>query len=378
MRNVKPFFLRQKDRPDPGLLSTQAFANLANSLSDIMRLQAELAGAFYCDHGWKFDPENPGYVIRSGGGVKVSIPYFLVSIFPSSDVLTEIWELSRRIKTAPESTICLSGSTTGYRTLKSYADVDFCEYVPSSTKDLKQKLIDLTNRKAIPICTRLKIGDEHLFELTQKTLDPTKIQIDPNDKNYSHGRTDFIACLADKRFIDASNVMIFCDSSGSSAALSKTFAAQEAVLDFTATLPQKLDDPLEIGRYTLWLKSEVQKHLKDQKFMKALKRGLSLSRVTGLSETSDRLEAFAENSSAFIRSEIGAMRELAKRVDASADLQASVSKTDLEREILARSKELEAVEIRLGPDELNFEKVAASLLGTLLSDLDRITLGRAA
>lgn len=143
----------------------------------------------------------------------------------------------------------------------------------------------------------LRIGNRKLTHPINKyILSGLVRKLSPEYIEKSSGKIDYIVKHKKNRPTDVSNVLIFCDNSWSSKAFEKTFPAQEACVSPTVILPNKLNDPFELGRYICWLQNEVNDQLAAGKYLKAIKRTLSLSRICFLSSIADEIVEYLEGS----------------------------------------------------------------------------------
>src|SRR5262249_56730450 len=100
---------------------------------------AELSFAYQ-----KLDPDqrlasarnHPGYLTTVCASWQVFVPWPLVRICPSPNVLEELLEVGRRIACAPVENLCISGSSAALGAAIEIGDLDFCQYVRASPADL--------------------------------------------------------------------------------------------------------------------------------------------------------------------------------------------------------------------------------------------------
>ena len=104
----------------------------------------------------------------------------------------------------------------------------------------------------------------------------------------SHAKLDFVT-LYSEQVIEATNMVLPVDPNDpNDPTLSQSFALQEAPITDGSWVPQRLLDPMSLGHYATWLKKEVEK-MQNFDLIKAAKRALSLSRITGFSEDGDKI-----------------------------------------------------------------------------------------
>ncbi|WP_306028958.1 hypothetical protein [Stappia sp. MMSF_3263] len=268
--------------------------------------------------GWIADEKHPGYLIRVDPPAVVRAPYHIVPAFPSERELDAIWLLSRKVRTLRDSIVCLSGSAAVIKSSVTNGDFDFCEYVSSDHADIFNSLTNKFRNEDDLYFEKLYFdgriwGAEDDFSDIECALNG----IDPSISNTSFGKIDFFGKVKGFRPCDVSNVMIFCDDDWRSAAMDKTFAAQEVHMVPTLAVPNELADPYEIGRYIHWLLGQARIYFEDQNYVKALKRCLSLSRVCFLGDLSDKITNFIINSCDFKMREIEEIKIIVERISSS-------------------------------------------------------------
>ena len=81
----------------------------------------------------RHSPDHPGYVYLTADNIRVYIPWLIVEDLPSPDILSYLIGIASQIKSCTLSSICLSGSTLYFGSLRSISDIDFLEYDQGST-----------------------------------------------------------------------------------------------------------------------------------------------------------------------------------------------------------------------------------------------------
>ncbi|MBA4049999.1 MAG: hypothetical protein C0464_03215 [Cyanobacteria bacterium DS2.008] len=267
--------------------------------------------------GWLADSDHPGFLIRVEPPVVMRAPYHLICAFPSEDVLESIWQISRKVRTFPNSIICLSGSAAIIKSSIFISDIDFCEYAICSGDDLAVAMDIKHGSTDDLILRRLRVGSErqalssNFLEARAKIL-----SVDAFDPNLSYAKLDFIGKPKGMRPLDISNLIIICDHQWQSASLSRSFPAQEVHLDPVVVVPNALGEPYNMGRYVSFLQDEAFRYFQSGEFTKSLKRSLSLARLCFLGPISERITQFIQSSPDFIQKDIRSVSQLIEDLDA--------------------------------------------------------------
>jgi len=244
----------------------------------------------------------PGYVARGA----MLVPVYLLEDIPSEAELAELAAVGLEVRVSADGTICLSGSVALLRTLEHVGDLDFCEYaeyrLPRGTQEIVASVDAHARRPTTPICRRVKVvpmialSCDSGWDAARCALFEKHI-----DNGARHLKLDFVVRTGAVGVVEATNVVLLLDgvdaeppgettgtaheSTGTRAAtLAKSYAGQEvAIASADAVLPRPIGDPDQLGRYINFLRRQVDAYRRDDP-LKALKRGLSLTRVMLLDE----------------------------------------------------------------------------------------------
>jgi hypothetical protein len=118
---------------------------------------------------------------------------------------------------------------------------------------------------------------------------------------------------------EISNVIIIVGKDGKSAGFARTFAAQEAPLVPVDWLPNRMDDPFEMGRYVDWLTASITELSNQGNMRKCLKRCASLSRVLFVPEISDAIMNLLTKSTIMLSYKIKGLSELTSVLETQSD-----------------------------------------------------------
>lgn len=217
----------------------------------------------------------PGYLRVLGLQSSVIAPFHLAEFVSGID-LDVFRSLAEKVRCTSDSTMCLSGSNTF--NLDNVGDVDFCEYVSLSG-----------NRVPTAYFIRRESRDnDHLIRLCHNGSEFIPIQ---NGIDYKLCVTDtgtieamcecedqswyfeFVTDMKDGQFLPVSNMAV---PSGN-LATKYSFAYQEAIFVDVSARPRDMCVPTEFEGYVSWLVAEIEANLEKDKFVKALKRALSLA-----------------------------------------------------------------------------------------------------
>lgn len=280
------------------------------SLETIFRTIAETLAASPRWTGWAADPEHPGYLVRLVDDFRIRAPWNLLADFPPPEVLTEVAGLARRIRSGPETAICLSGSSAVYSTVQAIGDLDFCEYVehPGPASSIEDRSFKRTVSKVAPLddgdlaCVEVKILEivppppDGKVLVRRRPWEPPPL----DDMDFLGlaevavaGKCDFVARTRFEGILEMTNVVLFLRSDQpEEGAARRSFPPQEALLAGPgAWVPRRLDDPRSLGRYINWLQSETLRLLAPESLdlAKATKRALALTRVLTLEDLGKKL-----------------------------------------------------------------------------------------
>jgi hypothetical protein len=322
----------------------------------------------YSDYGYIADTHHAGYLIKKDALFRV--PYHVLPTFPTGDEFEALWQLSRTIRSGDRTVISISGSNVLRRVFDIVGDVDFCEYFPVlhyvDGFDKLASNLDGTRRIA---CLRLAFADKK-WAYPEKRLSKQFFakMINSSDEYRSSMKVDYVGDIDHLGVTEITNVIIAVDENWDSASLRKTFAAQEAPLVPIESLPNQMDDPIEMGRYIHWLAISIAELRKKGDMRKCLKRCASLSRVLFLPDITNDIADLASRSAIFLSHKLGELERLSTMLERLSD-ERSIRLRTL---IRLRSKELEATLAKRGgvPDELavkRFNDKARRIVNRLLS-----------
>ncbi|MGQ0583571.1 MAG: hypothetical protein ACT4O6_16655 [Reyranella sp.] len=248
---------------------------IKNNIEQLIGLRARYARRPGAEGGGTADTEVPGYVVVEFAGRRVRVPYHLVDALPPNDVLEQMFQLASHVRLSEDSQMCLSGSAVFGGRVSSIADIDFCEYIPVQPATARSVLGSrcANVRPTLFVAGRI---DEDKFDRLRTQTHPSVL--DGIDKA-STAKLDYV-CHLEPFIGPLSNLSLFIDPSRPEAGSAKnSWPHQEVVLGEAPPL-YPLMRPELLGRYMLWLREEIGKHIESRP-VKAVKRSLSLSRVLG-------------------------------------------------------------------------------------------------
>ena len=293
---------------------TAIFDHLEDAVRKYLLSIASLFQETY--EGWKADEAYPGYLTKIASPTVCRVPYHLVPAFPTDDALDAIFQVSQSIQTLRDSTICLSGSGALIKSAVVIGDLDFCEYMLADCSAVSRSIISKLNGGGNYVLRRLKFnGISWDNEFSGTNIQEEFSLIDPTDASRSHGKADFLVRSNSFRPIEASNVLIFCDSAWNSQAKTNTFAQQEAILSPVEIIPNTIANPFEIGRYLNWLMEQMAQYIDQENHIKALKRSLSISRFCHFPKISDKITEFSSRSQEIMQAEIKEIDKISKMIN---------------------------------------------------------------
>jgi len=288
--------------------------------------------------GWSADLEYPGYLVRVVDHLEVRVPWNLIADCPPPEVFSELAELGRRIRSGPETTLCISGSSAVYSTVQAIGDLDFCEYIDtlvSGSSSTEDRTFKRTIRKVAPLddedlaCLAVKILESEppapeCPEIRRRPWDPPPAE----DLDFLGlaggaiaGKCDFIAQTRFEGVAEVTNMVLFIRSDQpDEGAGYRSFPPQEALLtEEGAWVPRRLEEPLSLGRYVNWLRGEILRLLTPESLdvAKATKRALALTRILFLEDLGKRLLTVLEDRDLMLTSAL--CTRLALRSKLSAD-----------------------------------------------------------
>lgn len=347
-------FYQQNSDADIGAISSGShFQNITKALHNFYRLIAEIEGETL--GGWEADKTHAGWLLQNRYPVFIRVPAHLAALFPTTQYLDELFSVSSRVRTSSKSIVCISGSNSVKNILDIVDDIDFCEYIPFTSDDAIGAVMQKISQDEDVICRLVKVNSESFAPDKDK---PEKIslalsQVDPSSPSCSTFKLDYVVRLPDKRAYDASSVMIACDSDFRSAGFQATFAHQEVHISASDTVPIELDNVMELGRYTVWLLSQVEKYKREDNIAKMLKRALSLTRVCWMQGYTSEIADLFSRTTFLIDREIQTISEMRKKLDGHiSDSKWADAHSDLnyyEEIALLEKKKLEIIQKRHFP-----------------------------
>lgn len=286
------------------------------SLKTIFRTIAEALAASPRWTSWAADPEHPGYLACVVDDLRIRAPWNLLADIPPPEVLSELAGLAHRIRSGPETVICLSGSSAIYSAVQAIGDLDFCEYVeqPGLESTNEERSFKRTVCKVAPLddgdlaCVELKILESVPPPPKGKALvrrrpwDPPPVD-DLDFLGLAEGavaaKCDFIAWTRFEGVLEMTNVVLFIHSDQPEAGAGRrSFPPQEALLAGPgAWVPRRLEEPRSLGRYVNWLQAEILRLLTPENLdlAKATKRALALTRLLSLEDQGKKLLEILED-----------------------------------------------------------------------------------
>lgn len=290
------------------------FGNITAALNRYYKLLARVEGETLS--GWHADGSHAGWLLQTKHPIFIRVPVHLAALFPTSEYLDDLFEVSNVVRTANNSILCISGSNSVKNILDIADDIDFCEYVPFDKESVSQSIVDKASRTDEFICHNIKLNSE---KYETNSLPPDAIrtamdQVDPMSPESATIKLDYIVTMRDSRAYDASTVLIACDNQFKSAGFKATFAHQEVHISASDTVPIELDDVMELGRYVLWLLGQVKKYRDDGNIPKMLKRALSLTRVCWMRQYTEEIERLFAKTTYLIDREITTISALREKL----------------------------------------------------------------
>lgn len=316
------FFCQNAQEQLDQLYLSKRYALLKGALSHYLRLNSALQQSVFTE--WFIDEEYPGFLIKLIGSSAVIAPYFIVPAFPDEIVLDKVSRIAEKIRLSSTSVICLSGSGAVYKSAISISDLDYLEYAKLSNTSIKVRLSAILSDDAFYLMSVTSKGNRIKPNTTQwesqiknSTINP--FGIDPHDSDAAAIKLDLIDRNIWSHPIPVSNLIIFCNDDWYSAAMEKTFAAQEAILGLPLYNPNELQDPFNLGRYVYFLMGQIRTLYNNRLYTKAIKRCLSLSRLFFMHNISSQISSYIESSSAFKIEEINSLKKTKLHLTAVGD-----------------------------------------------------------
>jgi hypothetical protein len=302
--------------PDPRTRRTQLYNTLKTSLSDFLSGMAQVQRTNYS--GWEIDNEHPGYLIKVEGSMVARVPYHVLPTFPTDVALQAAWYLSRAVRSADDSIICLSGSNVLRRIFEIVGD----EYLKLPGKNTRTKLDSNLQGNDDLVCLRVAVGAdkwEYPWRPGKVTGSILARKLNPNSDENCKMKFDYAGAVDTIGVTDISNIIVAIDKAGNSLGLKKTFPPQEAPLGAIDVLPNQMADPWEMGRYIEWLVDSILSYRDSGDMCKCLKRCASLSRVLFLPDVTDRIVKLARQTRVLLERRIDDLGELETNLSALTD-----------------------------------------------------------
>lgn len=356
------FFLQNEDIDTNIIEASEPFKRIEASLSKALVGISILQESLY--EGWEADQGSPGYLVRTSRSTAMKVPFHLVPVFPTTEHIEDVWKISRKIKSAPSSVLCISGSVNLYGALGGYNDLDFCEYLNHSDSAVVEGIIEKIKSPQNPYCLEAKLsGQKFLKPFDLELFSTVAAGINIEHPERSHGKLDFVVADDDLLPHDVTNVLIFCDDYGKSAAKVRTFAAQEAILDEAVWSPTKLTNPFDLGRYINWLVEEMLTLASEGKHLKALKRALSFSRVSVQPELTMEITKLCKSHPNVFTTEVAEIEKLGRLIEGSSipEKENMLKRLAIERQL--KEAEISKIWLLHPTNKETFEDAASRIIG---------------
>jgi hypothetical protein len=288
--------------------------------------------------GWEADPDMPGYLIKVDPPMSLRVPFHILPVFPTGEALNDLWNLSRTLRSTSSSALCLSGSNAVRALFDIVNDVDFCEYVPITAPPLEHNFGRTIGGDSSYQCLRVASGGGNWrFPWGSTPPDPHSLfsSLDPSSEKFATCKFDLVAQRTNEVVMEVSNLVIACDAEGKSAAMQRTFAAQEAALGSLDWAPNNFGSVMEMGRYINWLLLQMKQYFAAGDHAKCLKRCGSISRVLFLPDVTKRIIGIAKKTSALQRNKVASLEALRTQLQ-------ECKSTELDRFIVALTKQIGA------------------------------------
>jgi hypothetical protein len=267
---------------------------LRHRLSAVFASIAIVLAASPNQNGWVADEENPGFLVRPVAGLELRVPWHLLRDFPSEEILKDLVAIALKIRSGPDVSLCISGSSTFYRAFHPIGDLDFCEYVDRNSSEEEDRTFARTIHRA------LSLEDGSLVCLGMRVLSPASLdwvrpwpeqdeELLAKVAKTTEGKCTFIGGFDAEGVLEITKLVLFVDPDKPDlGAGGKSFPLQEAPLSEDGWVPRQIVNPLTIGAYIRWLLRQLEELL-DLNLSKAAKRALSLTRLATLESLSERI-----------------------------------------------------------------------------------------
>jgi hypothetical protein len=270
--------------------------------------------------GVAVDPLHAGYMVVGVDGTSLRVPYHLYEVMPDGELLAELVSFARRIRSQETSTMSISGSTAMYEGFGAISDVDLCEYVDrgDSRRSLHaavEHAEGIDSLSLIFFCARVEQQER------RKPWDVPPSQ-DPEFQSLLEGarkaKLNFLANLQSEGLVVMTN-LVFAAESANDPVLGATHYAQEIALTSSGSwLPRDLSDPLDIGRYVLFLVNDIEVNLR-KSLNKAAKRAYALARLLTRDDDADTISESLRANDVFLIAALESRLAIARAIDALED-----------------------------------------------------------
>ena len=186
-------------------------------------------------------------------------------------------------------------------------DIDFFEYRPSDVQAEECRFDDNLNLLNDLLCSEVRVG-KHTWMRPWSNGAPSGMllrQVIEADDDATI-KMDYFGSIDGIGVSEISNIIGTYLYGIDSGPTERTFSFQEIPLTMQDVLPNRLDNPWEMGRYIDWLITQVHEYRDgpNKNIMKALKRSASLSRLLFLPQFTDEIYLLAMNNSVLTASRL--------------------------------------------------------------------------
>lgn len=249
---------------------------------------------------------SPGFITLLGENEVIHSPFHLAPFLSRCDI-DLLANMARSIRVSKESYICISGSSA--LGISNPADIDYCEYTPLTGNQIPETFAK-TRRSSLPKSLyRVKHAD---IGVNAPFKHRTDLYICPT---YDGSVEDFCKCSDESwmlKFLHRdSNLTIPVSNKvvpTKSAALNYSFAYQEATVGQSRT--RSLSRPVLFVEYVQWLDIEIDKNCQSGKYLKAVKRALSLAIILYLEDEANEILCFLDSKAASRLTKLACIEEL--------------------------------------------------------------------
>jgi hypothetical protein len=226
---------------------------------------------------------HPGYLTTDRKNWHIFVPWPLVRLCPSDEVLDDLLQVGTQIACDPVENLCISGSSAMLGGAIEIGDLDFCQYVRAVPADIIATAA--TFKVAAPgrVLTRATYGDNPVLAVAiapwtdWSKLEGVMLPVKTID-GAKRFMIDFLAITSTFGILPMSNVVLASDFKNHyGGAAQGSFVYQEAIaVRKDSQPPWGLYDPRQIARYLTFLRAQIDQY-KSSKPIKAVKRALSLA-----------------------------------------------------------------------------------------------------